>query len=190
MNPTPATPSILFVCTGNVCRSPYMEYRLRALIEGTAPAIQIYSAGTRAAENSPMSPPMARRLDEQSIDPSRFGATLLRRDHVDAATVVITATRAHRRDVVHLQPDAAERTFTLAQLARLLRAAPPHQPPAASVAELIEIALGARGAAPLGRPEDDDLEDPWRRSRRVYGRVADRIDDLLIPLAQRLAAGA
>lgn len=185
---------ILFVCTGNVCRSPYMEFRLRAML---APArgggVRVSSAGTRALEGHPMAEALAKRLHEQGIDASGFRARRLTAAALDEVGMVITATREHRREVVHAGGSGlAERTFTLAQLARLLGTTAPHGEDQAGVAltvdDIVSEALAARGRGSGAALGDDDLDDPWQRSRRRYRRVADRMDELLRPLAGRLGA--
>ena len=194
-------PTILFVCTGNVCRSPYMELRLRGMLAASADAVPaIASAGTRALEGAGLAAPLAHRLGELGIDTAGFRARALQPQLLESASLIVTATRDHRQEVVRLQHDAAERTFTLGQLARLLEAAseppaestvgaPRSEIPEATVSRLIATALAARGLAPAGGA-DDDIEDPWRRSRRTYRRVADRIDALLAPLADALSPRA
>lgn len=183
-----SAPEILFVCTANVCRSPYMEYALRALLAARGSAeVSIGSAGTRALDGHAMAAPLSQRLRDRGIDPSGFAATSLRREMLEGAAVVVTATREHRRQVVQHSHAAADRTFTLAQLARLLDAAPTGTPTPGSARELVIAAHAARGRASGASAADDDLDDPWRRSGRTYRRVADRIDELLIPMATRLA---
>ncbi|WP_193598104.1 hypothetical protein [Microbacterium sp. YJN-G] len=198
--PAPA-PTILFVCTGNVCRSPYMEHSLRAALAELGVAdLVVRSAGTRALRGHGMAPPMAERLRSRGIDTSAFRATGLGTELLETAGIVITATREHRREVVSASFDSADRTFTLAQLTRLLAAdAAPYDAasadplgtvPLGTVPGLVRAAHAAQGWMTTSASADDDLEDPWLRPRRVYRRVADRIDDLMIPLAVRLAAGA
>lgn len=187
-----AEPTILFVCTGNICRSPYMEYRLRAMLtERGVPDVSIGSAGTRALEGHTIAEPMARRLREHGIDASGFRASALGLQMLDAAGVVVTATREHRREVVRHRHDLAERVFTLTQLARLLDASASDSTTGAAgpVADLLAAAHAARGVTTAGTAREDDMEDPWQRSRRSYRRVANRIDELLIPMATRLVAG-
>lgn len=184
-----SVPEILFVCTANVCRSPYMEYTLRAMLAARGSAeVSIGSAGTRALRGHEMAAPLSQRLRDRGIDPSDFRAAPLDHEMLESAAVVVTATREHRRQVVQRSHTAADRTFTLAQLARLLSAASTHAPTSGLVHELVTAAHHARGRVPVASPSDDDLDDPWHRSRRTYRRVADRIDDLLIPMATRLSA--
>lgn len=193
-----AAPAILFVCTGNVCRSPYMEFRLRGMLATEKVSdIPLASAGTRALDGHPMADLLLERLRAQGIDASGFRAVRLTDEALQGAGMVVTATRDHRSQVVRYGGnELAERTFTLAQLSRLLSADAPRSAeaePAAGgseIAALVSAALAARGRGPAGPVGDDDLDDPWQRSRRTYRRVADRIDELLIPIAARLTAGA
>ena len=62
---------ILFVCHGNICRSPMAEFALKDLVKkaGLAPRFQIDSAATSAEElGNPVYPPARRKLAEHGID--------------------------------------------------------------------------------------------------------------------------
>lgn len=167
-----------------------MEFRLRGMLASVGQDdVSIGSAGTQALEGHPMASPMSERLRERGVDSVEFRAVVLRQDAIDAASLIITATREHRRQVVRLRHDAAERTFTLAQLARLLNAVPGDTPRTSSAADVVSAAHAARGRSSGASAADDDLTDPWRRSRRTYRRVADRIDVLLRPVATHLVVG-
>lgn len=192
--PTSAA-TILFVCTANVCRSPYMEYRLRELLrDRDVSDLPITSAGTRALEGHPMDDIIAHRLGDQGVDVTGFRAARLTSETVQQAGIVVTATREHRSQVVRFGNDLAERTFTLAQLARLLSVDPSVSGEGGADGQIMtatglaSAAVAARGRRATGAMVDDDLDDPWQRSRRRYRRVADRIDELLRPIADRLVA--
>ena len=60
---------VLFVCTANICRSPYMELAARALAGDRRATIEFTSAGTHGFADQPMNPPMAAALtDTAGID--------------------------------------------------------------------------------------------------------------------------
>src|SRR5689334_253658 len=97
--PTPGadTTRVLVVCTGNICRSPYMEYSLRAQFERAGLTdVSVASAGTRAVPSSGMAPLMAALLEDEGFDASGFSTRQLTRSLIADADIVLTAERAHR----------------------------------------------------------------------------------------------
>ena len=77
---------VLFVCTANICRSPFMELTARAL----APELTISSAGTHGFTAAPMESEMAAVLAE-GIDPGEFRSRPLTVDMLAEADLVLTA---------------------------------------------------------------------------------------------------
>ena len=72
---------ILFVCHGNICRSPMAEFVMRDMVrrEGLAREIAVASAATSAEEiGNPVYPPARRKLLEHGIDPAGKRAVQLR----------------------------------------------------------------------------------------------------------------
>ena len=64
---------ILFVCLGNICRSPMAEFYMKDLVrrEGCAERFEIASAATSSEERgNPVYPPARRKLLEHGIDPA------------------------------------------------------------------------------------------------------------------------
>lgn len=178
---------ILFVCTANVCRSPYLELRLRAVARGRGiDGVEVASAGTRAAPGHPIATELLDRLARDGIDGSGHGAHRLSADDLEASDLVLTATRAHRREVSQLQPGARERVFTVLQFTRLLSAATPPRRGTNDLPAVIAAALAARGRTG-GGSDDDDLADPWGRSAATYRRVAEQMDGSIETLARALA---
>lgn len=70
--PTDGTLRMLFVCFGNICRSPMAEGLARDLIErespGARPVIEVSSAGVGALEGGPATPEAALAMLERGID--------------------------------------------------------------------------------------------------------------------------
>ncbi|GAA4206660.1 hypothetical protein GCM10022252_69130 [Streptosporangium oxazolinicum] len=165
---------ILFVCTGNLCRSPLAERLTRSAL-GPCPAVQVTSAGTHAQPGLEMTGHARRTLVRLGGDPAGFGSRLLVPRLVAEADLVLTATARHRAEVVALRPAAATRTFTIAEFGTLARAVPPerivrHRDPVRRAHVLIDEARALRG---LVRVDDPDIADPYRRSRLAY-RAAGR----------------
>lgn len=202
--------TVLHVCMGNICRSPMAERLLALAVQqrlaripvaaGAAAAadadalVHSHSAGTggwHAGEE--MNPPAARQVRSRGGDPVGFGARKLLSEHIDAADLVLTATSDQQEYVVALRPDAASRTFVLGEFGRLLPAVDPKTLPAAAPTPDAVYARGSavvaavdaarRGAAPLPA---DDLDDPWGRGDQTFTRVADEIEETVIPLAKLL----
>ncbi len=106
------TVHILFVCTGNVCRSPMAEYILRHRLNHRAD-VETGSAGLFAIDGAPASEPAVHVLREWHIDLQPHRSRALTRSMVEAATLILVMTEQHRRELIRLYPDAAPRVFLL-----------------------------------------------------------------------------
>lgn len=94
---------ILFVCTGNICRSPLAEALLkRALHERGVEAVSVESAGTGAWDGAPASEGAYLVALERGLDLSGHRARLLTREIVEDAAMILTMARHHRARVHEL----------------------------------------------------------------------------------------
>ncbi len=109
---------ILFVCTGNTCRSPMAEAIARSMIEhnraaGQGGEVTVLSAGTNAASGAPASIETAAALRSLGIEPAEHRSRPLTRQLVAEADVIYTMAGWHRESVLALAPTAASRTWVL-----------------------------------------------------------------------------
>ncbi|XBB65410.1 adenylyl-sulfate kinase [Nocardioides sp. WV_118_6] len=177
-----ATPlRVLFVCTANICRSPYMELRSRALT-GAESGIEFASAGTHGFNAHPVDRTMGAVLAERGVSTdliNGFASRPLTDDLIEVADLVLTAESAHRAFVLEEVPGAFRKAFTLGQFAESID----RVDPALHGADLV-TAVGHRRA---GATEHHDIRDPYRRGKAAADVSADQIDALLQAVLPRLA---
>src|SRR6202047_3217653 len=104
--------NILFVCTGNVCRSPMAEGLFRQMV-ANRPDIRVRSAGISTFLSQPPSPHAVDVLADLRIDISNLRSQPLSEELVREASCIIAMTRSHMESIQYLFPDAAEKTFLL-----------------------------------------------------------------------------
>ncbi|MFC6344531.1 adenylyl-sulfate kinase, partial [Nocardioides hankookensis] len=116
----PSSPlHVLFVCTANICRSPYMELLARQ-IAGPDADIVFSSAGTHGFRDSAMDTEMAQLLDADDRD--AFRSRPLTAELLRDADLVLTAEHTHRQFILDDHPGAFRKVFTLGQFAEAARA--------------------------------------------------------------------
>ena len=188
-----ATYRILFVCTGNICRSPFAERLLRNRLDASlgadAARIEVTSAGTYGLVGEPMMAEAAQTLVQYGGDPAGFVASALSPEQVEQADLVLGLTRDHRGAVVTMSPRALPRTLTLREYARLLGGVSKADvaagtDPVERMRAITTAAFGRRGYAPPQDPADDDVPDPYGSAMPAYERAAALIDQALqVPLS-------
>jgi glycine hydroxymethyltransferase len=104
--------TILFVCTGNICRSPMAEGIFRHTMKGRRD-FQVMSAGIGAMEGQPPSVHAVQAVRELGIDISKQRSRMLTSELVHEADYIFGMTHSHVDSVYLLYPEAAEKTFLL-----------------------------------------------------------------------------
>jgi len=164
----PSTFHILYVCTGNICRSPFAEVYTAHLLaaHGLAGAVTVSSAGTHALVGHSMHPAsqaeaLARGVAEPWVD--AFVARQLGQRIASGADLILGLTPAHRGEAVRIWPRALPVAFSLLEFARLAALVDPSGLPVEPVDRgeaLVAAARAQRGMAPGGGPEADVVPDP------------------------------
>ncbi|MDO9497315.1 MAG: adenylyl-sulfate kinase, partial [Nocardioides sp.] len=159
---------VLFVCTANICRSPYMELSARAA-SADQPGVQFRSAGTHGFREHPMDAVMAEALGRREVDSGDFISRPLSAALIEQADLILTAETSHRAFILDDHPRDFRKVFTLGQFAE-------------SVANFdlagheLVLAIGSRRGTAEQRL---DVHDPYGRGPEAAEACATQIDELL-----------
>jgi protein-tyrosine phosphatase len=181
---------ILIVCTGNICRSPFIERLLQHRLDERRPTtgrggpdrpILVHSAGTGALTGWAMDERAAAQLVAHGGDPAGFRARDLTPALIAQSDLVLTATRAHRGKVAAMYPKALRQVFTFRDFADLvagidgLSARFRRVDPRAWVRQVAEEAAAGRGLRPPLKPALADIVDPYGRGDEVFAAMAQQV---------------
>lgn len=120
--PDSSVTRVLFVCTGNTCRSPMAEMLFRKLAaqrlacrdwELRERGIDVFSAGVAAGENSPASPEAVHVMREHGLDLSQHLSQRVTREMIRKSTLVLALTERHRRALVDFCPEQSSSILLL-----------------------------------------------------------------------------
>ena len=183
---------LLFVCTGNICRSPLAERLTSAFAtEAGLPELTAESAGVGALVGRPMDADAARVLTGLGGTDDGFTARALTPALADRADLVLTMERGHRATVLERAPRALRRTFTLREAAAVLDLLGPDELPTATTpgerGPQLVAALARRRNQWRGSSGATDVRDPYRRPLDVHAEVGEVIAGALFPLLQEIA---
>jgi protein-tyrosine-phosphatase len=109
-----AKKKILFVCTGNTCRSPMAAALFNRLATAGDAEYEALSAGLAAAEGSPATYNSQKAMEAYpGTDLSCHRSRRLSHADIEEAHLVLVMEKAHRQYILSLYPEAYQKVFTL-----------------------------------------------------------------------------
>jgi len=148
--------TLLFVCSGNICRSAAAEYYCRKALRETGKAsdpeaagFRVISAGTYMLEGNVPPPEVVSILASDGIDASGHRSRALTAALVEKADEIYVMERAHREIINRLAPSHA-------------------------------------GKVKLLDPAGGDIPDPYNRSYEVYREVLTRVRNHVLEVVKTL----
>ncbi|NEW08915.1 low molecular weight protein arginine phosphatase [Paenibacillus sp. SYP-B3998] len=187
---------ILFVCTGNTCRSPLAEGLLRIRVHKEGLVAEIRSAGVSAVTGGPISRNSASILKEAGFE-EQISSLAIQASEVNWADLILTMTIGHKRAVIQHFPDAIDKTFTLKEYVeddpRTLQAIAEREQLVTelqlkqALAQTVSVEERSRILTLENSIPDYDISDPYGGSIEIYRQTAKEIGRSLDKLVQKLS---
>ncbi len=138
--------SVLFVCTGNTCRSPMAEGLFRKAVEDRGD-FEVMSAGVAAYPGDAANPETIKLLAARGISLDGFNSQPVSPELVEQATHIFAMTSGHLEALENLFPDYTDKFFLACEF----------------------VDIPGRGVA-------SDVPDPIGRGRKAYEETAKTLD--------------
>lgn len=186
---------ILVICTGNVCRSPFGEIELRALLEGTG--ITVSSAGVYALAGSGVDEGMIPELVKRGLSPDGFASHQISQADVEQADLIVAMASRHRRFIMDEWPHARRKVVLSGAIPDLVAAADHTAPtfapghgrrasrPLAARSGTLTI-NDVRNTAMRSLPHVKDVPDPYNQTAQKYAESATIVSEHMHALAHAL----
>ncbi|HVF12894.1 MAG TPA: hypothetical protein VNA87_07400 [Actinomycetota bacterium] len=178
--------SIVFVCTGNICRSPMAHAFCSQIIGQRDLEVEVASAGVLEAGSRPTREGIE-AMSEHGLDISPHRSSTIEEGLVPPPDLVIAMARDHSRRIADLWPELWPRTFTLKEFVRLAAQTGPRWAEEDVEAYLARVGSHRRIsqlASMVSR--EDDVEDPIGRGLSTYRNCAREIKELVNALVELL----
>ncbi|MFH1665496.1 MAG: low molecular weight protein arginine phosphatase [Candidatus Omnitrophota bacterium] len=104
---------VLFVCTGNSCRSIMAEAYLKKRAKEEGLSIEVMSAGTYGMEGMMLPQETVQILRKESIDPAGYGSKPITAKLILWADIILVMEPAHRSRIIEKDAEAAGKTYLL-----------------------------------------------------------------------------
>ena len=150
---------IMFVCTGNICRSAMAEGYLKMILSRKKIGnIEVCSSGIYAEDGEEASYLAKRTMADYDVDLSGHRATNIKNSMAQEMDLILCATMAHKQLLIQIYPSLKEKTYTIK-----------------------EYAYGESC-------EKKDISDPWGYDSTIYKRCAEEIVEAIDTIVIKLEA--
>ncbi|AIZ16783.1 protein tyrosine phosphatase [Bifidobacterium pseudolongum PV8-2] len=173
---------VLFVCTGNVCRSPMGELMFPLFFHEDS--ITTDSAGVQGLINSPIDPSSERLMQMDGIDASSFRSKRLTPQLAMSSDLILCFAEHQRKKIVELAPRSRSRTFLLTDFANLCTYCRDNNMVQGDTLEarLDSVLTNASLVRPM-LPKAREIDDPYQRDFSAFETAHEQIGEAFASIA-------
>ena len=132
---------IMFICTGNICRSAMAEAMLKKMLQDRN--IEVCSSGIYADTGDiPTQTAIDVMKENYGIDLSTHRATNIKESQIEKMDLILCATLSHKMAVLQFYPELKDKVFTMKEYAGLTY-----------------------------EGMNFDISDPWGYDKKVYEKI-------------------
>ena len=148
---------IMFICTGNICRSAMAEGMMKKLAKDNNLDLDICSCGIYAEDGDYATYNAVEAAKYYDVNIEGHRATNIRRSEIKEMDIILCATESHKQSVLYMYPELKEKVFTMKEYAELDK-----------------------------NGQDMDIKDPWGYDMNVYQNCAEGIEKCLIKIIEKI----
>lgn len=105
---------IMFICTGNICRSAMADWLLKKKLEqNNITNIGVYSSGIYAIDGDVSPYEAIEVMEEYGVELKKHRATNIRRSNIKDMDIILCMTISHKRDLIYMYPELKKKIYTL-----------------------------------------------------------------------------
>jgi len=147
---------IMFVCTGNICRSAMADWLLKERLKENKQDIQVYSCGIQAYTGESATNYSIQTLKKHGIDGKKHRATNVKDSCIKECDLILCATINHKMALIRMYPEKQDKIYTMKEYAF------PEE------------------------KEDLDIADPWGYDLQTYENCFIQIEKCVTEIIERI----
>lgn len=149
---------LMFICTGNICRSAMAHVFLEEKAKKEGKDIQVYSSGVYAVSGDmPTEEAILVMKDIYDIDLKKHRATNIIDSKINEMDIILCATTSHKQNVINRYPKLKEKVYTMKEYAGY-------------------------------SSKEKDINDPWGCSYETYKKCAKEITECIEKILEKMDA--